>query len=295
MIEQALGDHLQEQEDLQKILAGYYDKPAVFSQEAPSDMDEGWCCGPQYPRIVFDVDIQGDPARTMGGILSVDIFCKGDEQLPEEIEPVVRAAIHGYFFSSGTFTVAAQWKNSSYFTEATKQVTGCTITFDLLGFPVITTNVPDVITRINEWTAAIDGLHVINYDELPGPAWKPTGTDSAVYWRLVNDRDAGWIKNRYSTIWRTAVIRCHIFSSDYATAVTVARDLNVRLYTAKRLLKTGESPIMVNQKNTIDDVADALRTGQLTVEAAYGVIVHFEPENSIQDIKYDERSLSNGE
>ena len=33
---------------------------------------------------------------------------------------------------------------------------------------------------------------------------------------------------------------------------------------------------MVNRSNTTNDGADALRTGQLTVEATYGVIVHKE-------------------
>ena len=289
MIEQALGDHLKAREDLAKLLAGYDGMPAIFSQEAASDMDEAWDCGPQYPRVVFEVDIQGDPARTMGGVLAVDIECKGDEQLPEDIEPVVRAAIHGYFFSSGTFTLAAQWKNSGYFTEPTNQVIGCTVTFDLLGFPIMTTNEPDVIARINEWTAAIAGLHVINYDKLPGPAWKPDGDDSAVYWRVVTEKDA-WIKNRYGTIWRTAVLKCHIFSRDIATASIVARDLNVRLYAAKRLLKTDEAPIQVNRKNDIDDGADPLRTGQLTVEATYGIMVYFVPEGTINNVDVKDTS-----
>ena len=43
---------------------------------------------------------------------------------------------------------------------------------------------------------------------------------------------------------------------------------------------------MVNQSNTTDDGADALRTGQLTVEATYGVIVHTENGETIQNIKY---------
>lgn len=289
MIEQALYEHMKAQQDLAAFLATYNCSPAVFNQEAPSDMDEGWGDGPQYGRVVFSVDLQGDPARTMGGVLSVDIKCKEDEQYPEEIEPVVRSIIHGYFFSSGTFTVAAQWKNSSYFTEPTDQVNGCTVTFDLLAFPMLTTSNPDIIARINEWTAAIDGLHVINYDKLPGPAWKPTGTDSAVYWRLVTENPAGWIPDTFQTIWRTATIKCHIFSSDIAAATNVADDLNVRLYTAKRLLKAGEAPIMVNRRNTLDFGADPLRTGQLTVEATYGVIVHIEPEYNLKNIEISEK------
>ena len=285
MIEQALNQHLRAQESLRPFLATYNNEMAIFNQEAPADKDGGWGKGSQYGRVVFAVDLQGDPERTMGGTLMVDILCKEDEQFPEEIEPVIRSLIHGYFFSHGTFAVSAQWRNSSYFTEATDHVTGCTIAFDLLGFPIITTSTPDVIARINEWTAqSFSGIHVINHNKLPATAWKPDGTDSAVYWRLVNDNPAGWIPDTYQTVWRTATIRCHIFSKDMATASTVARDLTIKLHAAKRLLKAGEAPIMVNRRNTADNGADPLRTGQVTVEATYGVIVAFGTSETFQHI-----------
>lgn len=285
MIEEALYNHLIAQADLAEYLTTYAEKPAVFNQEAPADNDGLWGDGPQYGRIVYAVDIQGDPERTMGGTLAVDIQCKENEQFPEVIEPIVRGLIHGWFFSSGTFTVEAQWKNSSYFTEPTDHVTGCTVVFDLLAFPIMSTGSPDVIARINEWSAAIEGLHVINYDELPSTAWKPDSTDSAIYWRVVNDQPAGWIPDTFQTIWRTAIVRCHIFSKDHTTADTAARDLITALYTAKRLMKSGESPIMVNQRNTMDYGADPLRQGQMTVEATYGIIVHTEPDGELDSIK----------
>lgn len=286
MIEQALHDHLKKQASLVPFLAQYSGEPAIFNQEAPSDADSLWGPGAQYGRIVFSVDIQGDPERTMGGTLTVDLLCKEDLQIPEVIEPLIRAAIHGFFFSNGTFTVAAQWKSSSYFTETTDQVTGCTISFDLLGFPIMTTDTPDVISRMNEWCAQINGLHIINHDELPETAWKPTEGESAIYWRLVTESPAGWIADTFQTIWRTATIRCHIFAADYPTAANVARNLITRLYQAKRLLKEGEQPIMVNRNNTADYGADPLRTGQVSVEATYGIIVHLEPDTKIQNINY---------
>lgn len=285
MIEQALYEHLKAQANLAAYLTTYAGEPAVFNQEAPADVDALWGDGPQYGRIVYAVDIQGDPERTMGGTLAVDIQCKENEQFPEDIEPIIRELIHGWFFSNGTFTVEAQWKNSAYFTEPTDKVTGCTVVFDLLAFPIMSTGSPDVISRINEWTAAISGLHVINYDALPATAWKPAGGDSAVYWRLINDAPAGWIPDTFQTIWRTATIRCHIFSQDHTTADTAARKLIALLYQNKRLMKDGESPIMVNQRNNIDYGADPLRTGQVTVEATYGIIVYTEPDPSLDNIE----------
>ena len=285
MIEQALYQHLQAQEALRPYLATYDSKMAIFSQEAPADNDALWAKGPQYGRIVFAVDLQGDPERTMGGLLSVDILCKEDTQFPEEIEPVLRPLIHGYFFCRDKFVAAAQWKNTSYFTEPTDKVTGCTVTFDLLAFPIITTSTPDVVARLNEWTAKIPNVHVINYAPLPTPAWKPSGGEAAVYWRRVSVRPAGWIRDTYQTIWRSATIRGHIFAEPTEVA-TLSEKILIGLYAAKRLLKDGEAPIMVNRTNTTDDGADALRTGQLTVEATYGVIVHFENSEPIKDINY---------
>jgi len=289
MIEKSLYEHLIAQEELAKHLARYQCRPAVFSQEAPADMDEDWCDGSQYGRIVFAVDLQGDAERDVAATLSVDILCKKDEQVPEEIEPIVKGLIDGYFFAGTTGTMAAQWKNSSYFTEPTNQVVGCTVVFDLLAFPLLTTGSPDVIQRINEWTAQIEGLHVLNFDELPASAWKPDGDESAVYWRLVNDGPAGWIRDTYQTIYRKSIIKCHIFSASIDRATAVTRDLYVRLYAAKRLLKSGESPIMVNQKNSMDAGADPLRTGQLTVEGTYGIIVRFQNEKTLEHITRDEK------
>jgi len=290
MIEQALYEHLIAQKSLADHLGIYNGKPAVFSQEAPADNDEKWEHGQQYGRVVFAVDIQGDPERAMGGTLSVDIMCKDGEQFPEEIEPILRPLIHGYFFSKDKFVVSAQWKTSSYFTEPTEEIIGCTLAFELLAFPVITTSDPDVISRINEWTASMfNSLHVINHDKLTETAWKPKSTESAVYWRLVTDDPAGWIPDTFQTIWRTAHLKCHIFSETNAVATAVARDITTKLYAVRRILKSGETPIMVNRRNTADLGADPLREGQVTVEATYALVVHLASDDVFQHITHNQK------
>lgn len=279
MIEPALYGHLIAQASLTASLTTYNRVPAVFNQMAPADTDGLWAAGVQYPRLVFFVDLQGDPARTMGGSLAVDIQCPEDGTPPETLEPVVRALIHGWFFSGSGVTAAAQWRDSRYFTEPEEKVVGCTVSFDLLAFPVLTTLEPDVIDRLNTWTAALDGLYAINGGPLPSFAWKPGNGESAVYWRLVREEPAGWIPDTYQTIWRTANVRGHIFSEDNRTAAGVARRLITGLYAAKRLFAEGEAPVMVNRSNTADMTADPLRTGQLTVEATFGVIVKYANPN----------------
>lgn len=288
MIEQALYEHLVSQAGLTDGLTSYNGAPAVFNQKAPADPDALWADGPQYPRVVFYVDLQGDPERTMGGSLAIDVQCPEDGTPPEELEPVIRDLVHGWFFSGGGFVAAAQWKQSRYFTEPTEQVVGCTVSFDLLAFPVLTTDEPDVVGRLNQWTAELDQrLHVINYADLPASAWRPADGESAVYWRLVKDDPAGWIPDTFQTIWRTATVRGHVFSQDIQTAAQTARSILTGLYTDKRLLRSGEAPIMVNRRNTDDLTADPLRTGQLTVEATYGVIVWTAPKKRFQTIEIE--------
>lgn len=296
MIEQALYEHLMAQDVLKSLLAYYDGGAAVFNQKAPSDVDALWEDGPQYPRVVFAEDMQDDSERAMGGTLSIDVMCKDGAEfesgfdtrmkmvLPEDLEPLVRGFIDGYFFSRGTFTVAAQWKNSSYFTDPTEHVIGVTMAFELLAFPIITTDNPDIVSRFNAWSADIDGLVVINHDELPATAWRPDDETSAIYWRVIQDKECTWIPSTFQTLMRTALVRCHIFSKDMATAARVARDLTVRLHSQKRLLKDGETPIMVNRDNVIENGADPLRTGQLTVDATYAIIIYHGNPNTIDDI-----------
>lgn len=292
MIEQALYRHLQEQSALAPYLATYAGKMAIFNQEAPSDQDQYWGEGPQYGRVVFSVDLQGDPERTMGGTLTLDILCKEDEQFPEEIEPIIRPLIHGYFFCKQKFVVSAQWKNTSYFTEPERHVTGCTVSFDLLAFPV-STYAPHVIDQFNEWSSGFENIHVINHAPLPTEAWKPSKGHSAVYWRAAKEEPTNWIRPTFATVWRTATVKGYIFSETPAHAAEIANALTLQLYADKRLkkngelLRAGESPIMVNSKITVDNGADPLRVGQLTIEAVYGVIVYEEPsENMIHNINF---------
>ena len=292
MIEESLGNHLCAQRDLTGFLATYDGEPAIFSQEAPPSDDSRWAAGPQYGRIVYTVDLQGDPERIIGGQLVVDLLCKKDEQYPEDIEPIIRPLIHGWFFSSGTFVVAAQWKSSDYFTQPKDQVAGCTLSFALLAFPVLTTSGLDVIARLNEWTSQIEGLSVINHDELPAPAWKPGHGESAIYWRRLRVGPSAKIRDRYGMIARTATIKGHIFAEDIAAASAVADDLVIRLYTAKSILHPSEPQIMVDERITQDDGADPLRTGQLTVNATYCIMRYARTEQTIQNIEKSRKESS---
>lgn len=286
MIDEIIFSHLSGNENLASLLTRYKDRPAIFNQKIPSDADPCWAKGTQYGRVVYALNVQGDAARVMGGSLIIDVQCDPFGAYPEQMEPVVRNLIDGYFFSGDGCAMAAQWLDSRYFTEADEKVSGVTLSFDLLAFPLVTTPRIDVTGRANDWTAKqFPNLLVINYNTLPD-VWKPTAEKSAAYWRVASVKPAGWIPDTYQTVWRTAELRGHIFADKMNKAAEIAQEIALRMYADKRLLKTGESPIIVNQNNVIDMSADTLRTGQILVEATYGEIVTRKPYNPLNHINY---------
>jgi len=268
------------------MLTRYAGRPAVFNQEAPPDVDALWSEGEQYSRVIFALDVQGDPARTMGGSLAVEAQCVAGKGSPEELELIVRRLIDGYFFSDEGCTMAAGWVDSRYFAEPADKVNGVRLTFNLLAFPMLTTESIDVTARANAWTAErFPELLVINRDTLPA-VWKPENGKNAVYWRVIGVKPAGWIPDTHQTVWRTAVLKCHVFASDISAAAEISQNLSIKLYSDRRFVKKGENQIMVNRNNSVDTGADALRTGQLTVEATFGEIIWRKPYNPLNHIHY---------
>lgn len=282
MLEQAIYKHLLQCSELALYLTEYAEKPAVFFQKAPPDTDLLWQNGAQYGRIVFAIDAEGDPARAVGGRLFVDIFC----EVPELPEQIVREKINGYFFTENGCTMAAQWEDSRYFTEqGDPKVNGVTLTFSLLAFPLLTTENPDIIARFNHWTAEnFPDLSVIGLGGLP-EVWKPAGKSAGIYWRVTSVAPAEWIPDTWQTIWRTAILQGHIFAQDVSAASVLAHEMIFALDRAKHLVRSGETQIII-RRTRVDNSADALHTGQITVDATYAQIKHPPQADTLRHIHF---------
>lgn len=279
MIEQQLREHLLTGEALKPYMATYAGQMAIFNQEAPSDQDPNWGDRNQYGRIVFNLQMKDDPERGYSGTLDVDIMGNKDmAHIPEETEPILRDLIDGYFFSNDLCTIAASWNTSRYFTEPTEKIIGATLTFDLLAFPSQTTTYPDPIALINEWTATElpkkigkETIRVIGRDDLPA-AWKPTAEAPAIFWRLGNINKCSFIPDTYNASWQTAKLWGHIMSPDSDSANTITRIISHTLTTKKRLIFDDQSPLMVDQNIQIYPANDPQRTGQISIDATYGIL-----------------------
>lgn len=278
MIEAVLLKHLQSHKDeLGQHLATYGEQLAIFNQEAPADTAKGWGKGSQYGRIVYAVDLSEDPQRKYSGILAVDVMCEKGKQFPEDIEPIIRTLIDGYFFSTKDITMAAQWSASNYFTEPTDKIIGVTLTFGLLAFTKQTTIAPDPIALFNKWTreelekVLEKTIHIIGYDNLE-EAWKPTNEQPAIYWRMESIAPCGWIPDTYNCTWQTAIIAGHIMALDKDVNAIIARTIDNILTHKKRLIFDDMAPLMVDRNIRINLSADQLRVGQITIDATFGIL-----------------------
>lgn len=278
MIEAVLFNHLQKQnKSLEPYLAKYAGKMAIFNQEAPNDQDPNWGEGSQYGRIVYALDLSDDPQRKYSGTLAVDVCCEKGLQEPEMLEPIVRALIDGYFFSTKEITLAAQWSASNYFTEPTDEIIGVTLTFGLLAFTKQTTIEPDPIALFNKWTrnelqkALQKEVRIIGYDTME-EAWKPTNEAPAIYWRLATIGPCGWIPDTYNCSWHTAVIHGHIMAPDKDITAIVTRTIDNILTIKKRLIFEDMSPLMVDRNIRVNLENDQLRVGQITIDATFGIL-----------------------
>ena len=324
MIETVLYEHLQKNTGkLAKYLAEYNGKMAVFNQVAPPDTDRGWNnpnpewdrenywydededeeeieeSKSQYGRIVFAVELSEDTERKYSGTLAVDVLCEDGVQLPEEMEPIVRKLIDGYFFSTEEITMAAQWSASNYFTDPTEKVVGVTLTFGLLAFPHQSTVRPDPIALINKWTneefhmMIPENIKVIGVDSI-GEAWKPTNKEPAIYWRLSAINPCGWIPDTYNCSWHTAVVHGHILAEDKNVSAAIARKIDNILTIKKRLIFEDGGPLMVDRNIRINLATDQLRVGQITIDATYGILYIPEPKEHIENVDITERRSTDG-
>ena len=80
---------------LKEKLAVFNEKPAVFFQNAPSDLLKEWG-DLQFPRIDYLIDKESSPFGISKGSLKVNIWCLDDSGVsPEEIASLVVDRLHG--------------------------------------------------------------------------------------------------------------------------------------------------------------------------------------------------------
>lgn len=152
-LENLIYKRLSEAKDLTKHLTTFGGKPAVFTPEAPGDRAVGWGATTQYPRIVFNFDMQTDGERKSAGTLLVSLICRNDsDAVPELIEPAVRECLKDVLLKDDSNTLYAfAWARTDGFSmteEKNELLIGSEIRFDIIEYPCQETTGPDPIVAM---------------------------------------------------------------------------------------------------------------------------------------------------
>lgn len=271
MMEEVIYKYLTGNKELGGMLTKYRNSPAIFCDEAAKDTDRSWADGPQYPRIVYSLEMRDDPQRKISGTLMVDIMCFGNVQ-PSTIEDVVRPMIDGHFFTDDDTTIAAMWSSSPDFQEQAGKnvISGVTVAFDVMAFPRQETSNPDPIQALNRWMKEqLPDVTVIGYDDLPA-VWTPEPKKPAVYFKL-DALGPGTIKDTYSVAWHLATIKGLVISTDREVRNKTSKFVVDALAAKSRVQLADRSPFFL-RRIAANMAADPMKEGQLTITGEYGVL-----------------------
>lgn len=269
-LEDLIYSRLTESDDLQRSLAVYGKKPAVFYLTAPDDKATGWNQRKQYPRIDYAVDMQHNPERKTSGVLTLNILSTEDGMPPEEMEPIVRRLLCGVFLQpDNAAPFALAWARSDAFDQRTNDglITGITATFDVYAFPTQTTSDPDPVLAMNHYIEEnAPEVFVIGGRKAIERVLIPSQDSPAFYFRLESIQLQ---RETNTAAWMDAVIGCHIFAGGAETEWLKAFVDNLAL--AGEVIMLDHSPMFL-QNIKADSSLDALSTGQLHIYARFGIL-----------------------
>ena len=260
-------------ESLVKRLALFNGAPAVFSPEPPDESQEGWSGSAQYPRIIYNFDMQANEERHSAGTLSVFLLCQNTtEIIPEAIEPLVRDCLRDVILKpSEGAPYCFAWARTDAFTidEKKGSVTiGSEIRFDILEYTSQETSDPDPIMAVNQY---IKGLYpecmVMGYDRME-EITEASVERPVAYCRLISMEKA---EETNTVTWMDGKISVHILCPESETRQkTVAAIVN-KMSLDGEIIMLDHSPMFLRRLQA-DYKSDYLRSGQIFLTGHYGLL-----------------------
>lgn len=279
MIEEVIHKALMESDTLKDVLATYDDEPAVFYAKAANGSDEGWS-EKQYPRCVYMVDWMHDEDRNRSGVLMVDILCQ--EEAPEDLGESLLRELSGLFMYDGEQTCNIVWSRTEQFEVEGSEplVSGVTVYFDILEYPVQITTTPDPVLSTMRWVKAHqNAIHVIGIDENQ-EMWKATNEKPVCYVRI--EGETSTVKPTYMCVWMNANVVVHIICPNVKERLQWLKKLADILAFEAEIITDDGSPMFVKNLK-VNNGSNQATDGQLFFSGEYGVLRKSEEKEKLQN------------
>lgn len=272
-LEELICKRLSEAKNLAKCLTRYAGQPAIFTPEAPGDREAGWGRATQYPRAVFNFDMQADGERKSAGTLSVAIICRNDsEAVPELIEPAVKKALKDVLLKDDNGTLYAfAWARTEGFSmteEKNELLIGSEIRFDIMEYPQQETTDPDPIMAMARYIKDLypDSI-VVGIDKMADET--EASKEAPVFYCRLTEIEK--LEETNTVVWMNGKIAISLLCPDGATRLKMAAAVLNSLSLDGEVTMLDDSPMFM-ERLTANLKSDYLKDGQIFVTGRYGLL-----------------------
>lgn len=272
-LEELICKRLSEAKNLTKCLTRYAGQPAIFTPEAPGDREAGWGRATQYPRAVFNFDMQADGERKSAGTLSVAIICRNDsEAVPELIEPAVKKALKDVLLKDDNGTLYAfAWARTEGFSmteEKNELLIGSEIRFDIMEYPQQETTDPDPIMAMARYIKDLyrDSI-VVGIDKMADET--EASKEAPVFYCRLTEIEK--LEETNTVVWMNGKIAISLLCPDGATRLKMAAAVLNSLSLDGEVTMLDDSPMFM-ERLTANLKSDYLKDGQIFVTGRYGLL-----------------------
>lgn len=264
-----------ESEGLTKHLTTFEGNPAVFSPEPPENNQNGWGGNTQYPKIVYNYDMQANEERNSVGTLAVSLLCQNTEDvIPEAIEPEVRKCLRDVILTPENGTPCCfAWARTDGFTEDDKtdnpyMTIGCEVRFDILEYPSLETTEPDPVVATNRYIKKLfPECIVMGYDRMD-EITEASADRPVAYCRLISVEKS---EETNTVAWMDGRIAVHILCPDSPTRVKMATAIANQMSLDGEIIMLDYSPMFIRRLQA-NYKSDYLKSGQVFVTGHYGLL-----------------------
>lgn len=272
-LEELICKRLSEAKNLTKCLTRYAGQPAIFTPEAPGDREAGWGRATQYPRAVFNFDMQADGERKSAGTLSVAVICRNDsEAVPELIEPAVKKALKDILLKDDNGTLYAfAWARTEGFSmteEKNELLIGSEIRFDIMEYPQQETTDPDPIMAMARYIKDLypDSI-VVGIDKMADET--EASKEAPVFYCRLTEIEK--LEETNTVVWMNGKIAISLLCPDGATRLKMAAAVLNSLSLDGEVTMLDDSPMFM-ERLTANLKSDYLKDGQIFVTGRYGLL-----------------------
>lgn len=272
-LEELIYKRLSEAKNLTKYLTLYAGQPAIFTPEAPGDRESGWGRATQYPRAVFNFDMQADGERKSAGTLSVALICRNDsEAVPELIEPAVKKALKDVLLKDDNGTLYAfAWARTEGFSmteEKNELLIGSEIRFDIMEYPQQETTDPDPIMAMARYIKDLypDSI-VVGIDKMADET--EASKEAPVFYCRLTEIEK--LEETNNCVWTNGKIAISLLCPDSSTRLKMAAAVFNSLSLDGEVTMLDDSPMFM-ERLTANLKSDYLKDGQIFVTGRYGLL-----------------------